>query len=163
MHAINKRGQIQLSFGMIFSIFIIIATVIIAGYVIIQFVSNKDNAQCKIYYQKLQDSIDDAWKRDSSGIDVRREPYPSLSENMNSVCFGNISQQVLSSKDASLLEDISLYAKRESNFFFYPSNSCGSGNTAFILKHIKTIGFFCVPVEKGKIGIKLIKGKSDSL
>ena len=71
----GRKAQIQLSFGMIFSIIIIVVTILVAGYVIIKFMSSQDNAKCKLFYQKLQDTIDDSWKGDGSSIDVPAEDW----------------------------------------------------------------------------------------
>ena len=50
----EKRGQIQLSFSVIFSIIIIIATLAVAGYVIVKVLNVGNNVECKILYQDLQ-------------------------------------------------------------------------------------------------------------
>lgn len=125
--------------------------------------SSQDNAKCKIFYQRLQDTIDDSWKGDGSSIDVKNEPFPSLPGNTNQVCFGNSSQSILKQVDREFFDEVSFYAKRENNLFFYPLDSCGSGNSAFTLSHMKTSGFFCTPVVKGKIGIRIMKGKTEAL
>jgi len=159
----GRRAQIQLSFGMIFSIIIIIVTLLVAGYIIIKFLNSQSNAQCKIYYQKLQDTIDDAWKGDGSSIDVRNEPFPQLPEDVERICFGNSSQGILSQSDRNFFDDVSFYTKRENNLFFYPSGSCGSGGSAYTLNHAVTPGFFCSEVRNDKLGIRIMKDKKDAL
>ena len=58
----NKRGQIDISFGMIFSIILIIAVVGVAFYVINNFIELKKCTEIGLFYDDLKKYIDEAWQ-----------------------------------------------------------------------------------------------------
>ena len=60
----EKRGQIQLSFGMIFSIIIIIATLAVGSYVIYYFWQLNNKLECQLYKNEIQKQIDKIWAAD---------------------------------------------------------------------------------------------------
>ena len=155
----QKAGQLQISFGMIFSIIIIIATLAVAGYVIVNFVDLGGNISCKLLYQDLQEKIDKAWHSSISSESFNKD----VPAGINYVCFGNLSQQTNSSYKMQY-EKFSMYARPKSNMFFYPvEGACDDTEFTYALEHVSFPGFFCIPVKEGKIGIHLSKGKFDSL
>lgn len=158
-----KRGQIQLSFGMIFSIIIIVATLLVGGYVVYKFIILKDDASCKIFYQKLQERINDAWRGDGTSIDTKKEPLPNLPAKIKSVCFGNSTQIALSNEDKINLEEARDYGDRKDNLFLIPKNGCGEGDFAYRTEHSINDGFFCSDVVKGKISVFIKKERTESL
>lgn len=157
-----KRGQIQFSFGMIFSILIIVATLLTAGYVIVNFVLLKDDASCKVFYGRLQERIDDVWKGEGASINTEREPLPVLPGKVKNVCFGNSTQIVLNEKYKDIYEEASYYGNKADNLFFSPRGSCGE-DISHKLNHVKIEGKFCAPVVKGKVELIIKKEISESL
>jgi hypothetical protein len=153
-----KRGQIQLSFGMIFSIIIIIATLAIAGYVLISFLNTGKSVSCKIVYSNLQKEVDSAWRQDI----VQDIFEAKLPESVEKICFG-FSNQTYSKQDEKAIESIEFYGNEESNILFYPKNGCKDVDFVYKLNHIRTDSFFCVNVVDGKFKIKLNKGRTDKL
>jgi len=158
----NKKAQLQISFGVMFSIIIIIATLAIAGYVIVKFLSTSEDVECKIFYSDLQKKIDEAWGSDGSAAYPFSKKTPGKTEK---ICFGFINQSLLDSKDKAVFDALNEYSNPNSknNLFFYPINSCGESAFAFSLKHIKSDGFFCVPVSGGEANVKIAKGTFDAL
>lgn len=79
----NKRGQMKLSFGMIFSIFLIIIFIAFAFYAIKKFIALQQNLQIETFINDLQDDVDRAWKspQTSDGFNY------SLPSKIKSVCF----------------------------------------------------------------------------
>ncbi len=155
-----KKGQLQISFGMIFSIILIIATVAVAFYVISYFIKLGNNVSCKLYYTDLQDRITVAWNGELSN-EVFSESLPS---GVSEVCFGYLNQSTRSSSDASVQESLRAYPSAKSNLFFYPRGStCNDGNFAYHLTHVKDSAFFCVKVVKGKARVTINKGTKDAL
>lgn len=154
-----KKGQLQISFGVIFSIIIIIATLAIAGYVIVKFLSTSDNVECKLFYSDLQKKIDEAWSQDGGSSYVFSGSASSESEQ---VCFGYINQ-TFAEQDRVAHEKIDEYSSKSVNLFFYPIASCGDSSFSYNLKHIKTDKFFCVDVQNGKASVKIAKGTFDAL
>ncbi len=156
----RKRGQIQLSFGMIFSIIIIVASIAVAGYIIVKFLDIGANVSCKLFYSDLQKKIDKAWNEDlSSSIYDGKVPA-----GISKVCFGNYTQKTLEQKDQEIRDEIEFFAKKGNNLFFYPiKNNCKESEFEYQLKHIDTNGFFCVNVIEGKASLKINKEINDAL
>ncbi len=153
-----NKGQMQLSFGMIFSIIIIVATLAIAGYVIIKFLNLQSNISCKLFYSDLQNKVNKAWYEDFTSSTYTKE----VPRGISNVCFGNFTQKI-SEKDREIIEEIEFYAERESNLFFYPLSVCKQNEFAFQIVHSYTNSFFCIPVKEGKVSFKLNKSISDPL
>ena len=151
-----KRGQLQISFGVIFSIIVIIFTLAVAGYIIIKFYDLGVSVSCKTYYQDLQEKIDKAWASQGEVRDVFSKGEPS---GVKSICFGNMSQ-LSNAEDSDEFEDFKFYAKVDSDMFFSPRSVCDSGTFTYDLKHAKTDSFFCVNAGEG---VKLTKGEFDSV
>ncbi|MBX4196835.1 hypothetical protein KW805_04570 [Candidatus Pacearchaeota archaeon] len=154
-----KRGQIHLSFAMIFSIIVIIATVAVAFYVVNYFLKTSTGVSCKLFHRDLQDRITTAWNGEITQ-DTFSEAAPS---GVSAVCIGSLNEGPLNSQDRDKYQAIKEYFHK-GNFFFYPTDSeCDSGNIVYNLDHIAATRFFCKDVEQGKISITLNKGLSDSL
>ena len=82
----EKRGSVQLSFGMIFSIIIIIVTVSIAFYVIAYFLDLRKCTEIGLFYKDFQDKIDDIWKSEFAS----EEFVGRLPSGIDGVCLGNL-------------------------------------------------------------------------
>ena len=80
---IKKRGQMQLSFGMIFSIILIIIFVVFAVYAIIKFLDLQKNIQIKKFAGDLQADVNKMW----GSVDSQAEEKYILPGKINAVCF----------------------------------------------------------------------------
>jgi len=81
----NKRGQMKLSFGMIFSIFLIIVFIAFAVYAITKFINLQKTIQIESFANGLQADVDNMWK---SPRGSQPETY-SLPNKIEAVCFTN--------------------------------------------------------------------------
>ncbi|MBX4212317.1 hypothetical protein KW787_02575 [Candidatus Pacearchaeota archaeon] len=155
-----KRGQLQISFGMIFSIIIIIATVAIAFYVINYFIKTSNNLSCKMFHKDLQDRITSAWNGE-----ISQDTYiSSVPMGVKEVCIGDLTNPPANVNDKEEYDSFKQYSVPKSNFFFYPRESaCNEGGFSYRLDHIKSDRFFCITSQQGKASIKISKGISDSL
>lgn len=153
----------QVSFGMIFSIVIIVVTILVAGYVIMKFLETRDDAACKLFYQKLQDRVDSAWKGEGTSIELNNEPLINLPGKVKKVCFGNSTQNAVDSADREILEELKYYGDKGDNLIFSPNDACGSTTFSYSLEHVVTEGFFCSDVKKGKIELVIKKDKKEVL
>ncbi len=153
----GKKGQIQLSFGMIFSIIIVVATVAIGFYVITYFLNLSSCTKVGLFWDSLNKEIDKAWNSDMTET-VFKGDLPS---GITKACFGNFSQQYAPS-DSAQFEELKRYEAANRNAYLYPpGKAC---DVAFFnLKHAKTNEFFCAPVSSGKASIKLSKTSFDAL
>ena len=153
----DKRGQIQLSFGMIFSIIIIIATAAVGFYVITYFLNLSSCTKVGLFWNSLNEEVDKAWNSDIAQTVFKKE-VPS---GITHVCFGNFSQMALET-DRKLLSELKVYESPGRNAYLYPTGK--ACDIAFYsLKHAKTDSFFCIPSKGGIFSIKITKTSLDAL
>jgi len=154
----EKRGQIQISFGMIFSIIIIIATVAVGFYVITYFLNLSSCTKIGLFWNSLEKEIDKAWNSDMTQTVFKAE-VPS---GITYACFGNFSQMPLSDADKKMFLELKDYGSPGRNAYLYPAGK--ACDLAFYsLKHAKSDNFFCVPAKSGVVSIKLSKTSFDAL
>ncbi|MBI3334414.1 hypothetical protein HYZ97_02920 [Candidatus Pacearchaeota archaeon] len=153
----RKEGQIQMSFTMIFSIIIIIATVALAFYFIQKFLETGECVSTRLFKKDLQDSIDRVWRAPAQSQQPFTQKLPS---GVKQVCFGDY-------RDAEAYPDIqeqyALYARDGDNFFIYPAEkACGGSVARQEILHLSLTNhsFFCIPAEDGKITMTLSKRSS---
>lgn len=152
----KKRGQIQISFGMIFSIIIIIATLAVAFFVITHFLNLSGCTKTSLFWNSLKGEVDKAW-----GGDFTQEVYSAdLPSGITKVCFGNFTQMPYD-EDKALFEELEMYEKSGRNSYLYPPEKACEGLAFYNLEHIVTDKFFCVPVKSGKMSVKLSKTSLD--
>ncbi|HLC31644.1 MAG TPA: hypothetical protein VJK51_03175 [Candidatus Nanoarchaeia archaeon] len=155
----RKRGQVQLSFGMIFSIIIIIATVAVAFYVLTRFVSLGNTISCSQFYAALQEEIDDAWNGESSKL-VFEKAAPS---DISAVCIGSLEANTVLPKDRSIFLALKDEFRGSGNLYFYPLGSSCGGSSGFTLKHIQETSFGCARVVDGKVSITVSKASNEGV
>jgi len=165
---INRKAQVfGLSFGVIFSIIIIIFILVVAGIAINHFIDLKRCAQIGLFIEDLQNDIDKVWNSQSSSFS---ENY-NLPGNLDYVCFANLSKNVKGGNlESRVYSDISLYKESNANMFFYPrENAC---DMPYInMKHINVENIIksknknpaCFQVAEGKIVINIEKGFNEAL
>jgi len=79
----TKRGQMKMSFGMIFSIILIVIFIVVAFYAIQKFLGLQKEIQIKQFIDSLKSDVDKMW-RGSQGSQEFEYSVPSKTE---SVCF----------------------------------------------------------------------------
>lgn len=152
----NKRGQLQLSFGMIFSILIIVFTIAIAAYVIISFMGTADCSKIGTFYNSFQEEVDKAWNAEIS----QKTFTGTLPTGISEVCFGNLT---LTKGYEAEFEKLNLYSKRTSNLFLYPPEKACKGLGDIAVKHVYNTGFFCIDTSGGQIKVSIKKSVTDKL
>jgi len=154
----RKRGQLQLSFSIIFSIILIIAFVGIAIYAIMTFLSWGNCGQIGIYYSGLQGRVNTIWNEGGIANTLFADRVPA---GVEKVCFGNLSQGAAQrSREEQLF--FQKYIRYGGNIFIYPpSKACDQALATKTLEHARMDEFFCVPVQSGKIEVRLRYEKGD--
>ena len=155
----NKKGQIQISFGMIFSIIIVIATVAVGFYVINYFLDMSSCTKTSLFLDSLTNEVDKAWTGDKTQT-VFKGNLPS---GITYVCFGNLSAS--SGGDAGtdkMLLELKDYGASDKNLFIYPPKKACE-QAFYDLKHARFDNFFCVPVKSGEVNVKLLKTSTEAL
>jgi len=157
----NKKGDLSISFGMIFSIILIIGILGISFYAIRYFLGLKQCTDYGLFNQDLDKEVMKAYESDS----VKTTFKGSLPSAIKSVCFGSLKD---SSNSVEFADIKKRYGSRDGNLFFYPpadaEDICSkvSYRTVPHLSTEKLGGFTCFPVVSGKVSIKLEKGSFDS-
>ena len=97
----NKRGQMKLSFGMIFSIFLIIIFIAFAVYAISKFINLQKTIQIESFARDFQADVDDMW---NSPKGSQPETY-SLPNKIDAVCFTDNVFNNLMFRSSEILEE----------------------------------------------------------
>jgi hypothetical protein len=79
----EKKGQLKLSFGMIFSIILIIIFLAFAIYAITKFLGLQDTLKIEGFFDDLQNDIDKVWKGSQASIQIEY----LLPKKIDAVCF----------------------------------------------------------------------------
>ena len=153
----GHRAQLDISFGMIFSIIIIIALLGTALYAIKYFVNLSRCTDVGLFYNDLQIEINKAYESPLySGTFSGKLP-----NGIDYVCYGNLSSS--SSVYKEQYDLLRRYKNTGKNLFLYPvQKACDNSLASYQLLHVYDSSFFCVPVLNEKVEIKLSKESEDS-
>ncbi len=139
-NSLTNRGQMKISFGMIFSIILIILFIFVAFYAITKFLDLQKTVQISKFYDNLQSDIDKIWKSSQGSQEI----VYTLPSKIKAVCFVDSDYENLRFDseefiEGKLLKNIDLY---------------------------KTIGNNrekCISTNKGKLKLTLKKTYGDTL
>ncbi len=145
----NKKGDINLSFGVIFSIILIAVFIFSAIYAINFFLNYSECSQIGKSYESLQEQVSNTFVSQST---LNKKVKLSLPGSIEMICFANLSQAQRGSY-AQEYDLISVYSYEEANTFLLPGeNSC---NMPFkqikrinLPEIIKTHNPYCIYVEE---------------
>lgn len=135
----KKRGGINLSFGMIFSIILVVVFLAIAFYAIKKFLDFQNDLKIEQFKDNLQKDIDDLWRSSKGDYEGKY----SLPAKVQSVCFRDDAYE---------------------NLVFSPNTITGK-----LINHIdigKTLGetsSLCFNNVNGKVDILMTKDFGDNL
>jgi len=132
----SKKSQMEISFGMIFSIILIIAFIGFAIFGIVKFLSFQKEVQIKKFVNDFQNDVDELWWQDFGN----RNEYYLVPNNVQKICLENDGDLKIYSKDGDILSEI------------------------YKIKHLKIIeNSKCIDKESNKINIKIEKKIGESL
>jgi hypothetical protein len=126
----SKRAQMKLSFGMIFSIILILAFLAFSVYAIQKFLGIQRSIQIGAFGEDLQNDIDTMW-RGSQGSEVEEYNLPGKIEK---VCFMDV-DKTAKGPDGLLYGDLKMAYFGSENMMFYPFGS-GEGMDGKEIAHI---------------------------
>jgi len=145
----NKRGQLQISFGVIFSVILIIAFVAVAIYAISFFLDMRNCSTLGLFKEDLQEGINRAWKGDEVSFIFQG----SLPSNIDKVCFVNPDDRLKGQYDEEY-EDYLRYKKQDENLFFFPISKACKELRTLELEHLNIEGItanlnpYCINANK---------------
>jgi hypothetical protein len=157
-----KKGQVEMSFGMIFSIILIIAVIGIGFYVIRYFMSLSTCTSTGLFYTSLEKEVNQAWGASAS----KSIFFGTVPGTVKYVCFGNLSAPIVAGNSDKQQALINKYPfSNKENVFLYPtgSSSCQPDFGSRIVDHVISPKFFCVQAIDNKIKVAITKGSTDSV
>lgn len=125
-----KKGQMNISFGMIFSIILIIIFIIFAFYAIQKFLGFSNAAQSGKFTNEIQGDIDRIW-RGSQGTEQQEYSLPTKIKN---ICFADYTSSA-KGQNENFYDELDQVFFGEENLFFYPLGSA-EGFDSVVVKHI---------------------------
>ncbi|MBU2616471.1 MAG: hypothetical protein KKB79_00625 [Nanoarchaeota archaeon] len=160
---ILKRGQVSLSFGMIFSIILIVIFFAFAFYAIKTFFGINNSAQVGQFISDFQSDVDKIW-RSSGGSQVNEYSLPS---GVTKVCFVDFNPDIgKKGINMNLYVELSRIYQGSDNIVFYPMGSTEIGSTKIDNLNLADITLeenpFCINNAEG-IKLNLIKEASEAL
>jgi hypothetical protein len=158
----RKKGQelFGMSFGMIFSIFLIIIFIIIAWIAIKHFLDISNCAKIGIFVDDLKKDVDKAWNSEKSEFDFNS----NLPSSLEYVCFANLSDRITAKGiEKNIGNEIGIYKYSGANMFLYPrEKACNIPYHKIPHIDIESITSkknpYCVKIEGGKVSIKISQG-----
>lgn len=153
----GRKGSIELSFSMIFSIILIIAILAVAFYVISYFIGLQRCTQISLFYDEFQQKINKAWVSEITQERLELKIPASIEE----VCFGDLN---FANKRSPEYIDMDRYLGENLNIFLYPgAKACDREFDSAKIEHVNIEGFFCVDAEEGNVEVKISKKSTDAL
>lgn len=161
----KKEAQMNLSFGMIFSVILIIFFLAFAFYGIKKLIDIQKETNILKFKTEIESDIDKMWKS-TKGTYTPKNPYKLPSE-IEYVCFADFESEKIGSNE-NLYNKLERYYHGKENMFFYPVTSFGKSMVSTEIEHINIEKIteeenpFCIENKKG-IKITLIKDFGENL
>lgn len=164
MRKIGDRGQINMSFGMIFSIILIILFLAFAFYAIKKLLDIQEKMTIANFIDDLSTDVDEMWK----GSQGSQPKTYNLPKKIEYVCFIDFATEEGSGEYIDFYEEINKYFKHEENMVFYPLGS-SKGLKSEKIEHIDLEKItqennpYCIKNNKRKVKITIKKDFEEDL
>jgi uncharacterized protein (UPF0333 family) len=160
MNKKTKKAQLQLSFGMIVSIILIIFFLVFGFYGIKAFLRFQDSAKAGNFIKELQADVDTVWK--SSQSSQTNEYF--IPGKYTKVCFVDFSIQA-KGKDSPIYVELRKVKAGSENMVFYPVKNTGLDSALIKNINLEKITSednpYCINSKDGKIKLKISKDFTD--
>lgn len=160
----NTKGQMKLSFGMIFSIILIIVFIAFAFYAINFFLDMQENVSSKKLITDIQKDVDSVWRSSESSQTFEY----TLPKNVDALCFVDWSLEA-SSGNEDIHSEIEAGTLQEGNVVLYEESETRVNMETFGIEHINLQRIissenpYCIRKIDGKVNLVLKKGFQDAL
>jgi hypothetical protein len=154
---LGKKGQTNLSFGMMFSIILIIVFITFAFYAIGKFLDIQKATKTGQFIQAFKSDVDQMW-RSSQGSQAVEYALPTSIEQ---VCFADFNSSKKGVRQI-LYSDLRFVYFTDENLFFYPVGSAGGVDSAKIsnidiFEITKNENPYCITNLNGKVNLTIKK------
>ena len=159
----KNRGQLNLSFGMIFSIIMIVLFISVAFYAIQKFLGLQSSTQVAKFASDLQNDIDKIWKSSQSSEKI---DY-FLPSKIRQICFLDESSSGRGANSNYFAELQRISSTGTENLFFYPINAL-EGLDSLELRNINIAETtssenpLCIGAANGRVSVRIKKDFSES-
>jgi hypothetical protein len=159
----KKRAQIELSFGMIFSIILIIVFLGFAFYAIKTFLNFQDQAKAGRFYDSLQSDIDRIFYNSEFSSENQSYVVPSYARF---VCFIDFPSGA-KGPNSGFYSELKIADHGDQNIAFYPVKINNFESKEIL--HLDTSKItnaenpFCLKVSNGKVSLTLKKDFGEAL
>ncbi len=156
---IYKRGQFQISFGMVFSIILIAVFIVVAIIAINTFLKISCTASNGQFIQELRDDVDRIWAQSGQDVLFESNLGNGFSCKIEEVCFFEFdkSQKGQSNEEYDDFNNFGLSS--DMNLYFYPQKNADIKSVN--IPHVNMPAFnenpYCVKAENGKVRMRLSK------
>jgi len=152
----------NLSFGMIFSIILIVIFLVFAFYAIKAFLKFQDSSTKGKFLDDLKSDVDRVWKAAESS----QEKTYSLPSKIVSVCFVDFSTSAIG-RNAGIYSELKKAYYGAENLVLYPVGSSEVESAQIknidLVEMTKDENPFCIESVKGKLKLTLAKNFNDAL
>ena len=160
---VNKKSQMKLSFGMIFSIILIIIFIAFAFYAVQKFIDVQNTVQIGKFSNDFQNDIDKIWKG-SQGLQKKEYILP---KKIEFVCFTDYSSSG-KGLNKEFYDEFKLVYYENENLFFYPIGSAKGIDAKEIMridltKTTETKNPLCFKNIEGKVSFTIQKDFNEAL
>ncbi len=169
----SRKGAMELSFGMIFSIILIVVFLALAVYAILKILETQRVIKINTSIKDLSDDIDEMHKKSGGNYQIERSyGFP---DKIEKVCFIDYECQTTSSKgcvrgrgDYEIYSTLEFYYGDGENLYFWPEKS-SEGIDSRRIENInleettKVTNPYCIDVIDGKIDLILKRVEGSSL
>ena len=158
----GKTGQQQISFGMIFSIILVIVFLGFAFYAIKTFLAAGDKAKAVKFLDDLQEEVTNAWENQASS-ETQEYILPGYVDFVCFVDFGSRSR----GENSALFAELNRIGNNEENLGFYPVKYTGFESAT--INHINLEETtadenpLCIEARNGEVQITLKKDFGEAL
>ena len=145
-----KKAQqgVGMGFGIIFAIFLIIVFFIVAFIAINSFLEIGDSASVGMFYDELQDVVNDAIRSQS----IEKTFKVNLPSGIDTVCFANLTAAI--TNKGSEYDAIKIYEVYDANVFLVPPKY--ADNMAW--QHIDHLNISAITENKNPYCVEVVKG-----
>lgn len=158
----KKAQMMQMPFGVIFSILLIVIFIVVAFFAIKHFLGVKNCVQINTFVEDLQNEVDKVWRLTSTS----GNSFPaSLPSGIKYVCFADLNKAT-NGEYKQLANEFKGNLQQNNLFFYPPGKSCG--NPSANIEHInlpeliKDKNPYCFE-NKEKVSISLEKVYGEGL
>ena len=153
-----KKAQLNLSFGMIFSIILIVIFLAFAFFAVKKFLNVGDSVLIGKFKDDLQRNVDAMWR----GQYGSKEGSYSLPKGITEVCFADYNPEAIKPCGGNRCNELKQNWFGNENMFFYPIGAAQTLESTEI-KHIDIDAItsssnpYCVKISNGKVKLTIKK------